>query len=257
MAWLISKAMMDFVNSHCSPEPVAASLEANCLDGEPSAPSNGNPIPQAYCAPDKTTVFSRLSRFGMMFRPLMEDRGEELLTLYRAAFLAKTSQPQEMGPGSTESDQGCGEKWRGSFVKYDLNTSSWRTHQCSLLGGLDEFLETWPQWGLMRDGECWEVTPSESTQKEIEFGFWPTPTKSDGVQHGKEKWIANSRSKRSSLGKTAPTERITYVYFESNIPMKFYPELSEELMTWPKGWTRLEPLEMDKFREWQQQHGSN
>lgn len=25
-------------------------------------------------------------------------------------------------------------------------------------------------------------------------------------------------------------------------------------MGWPLGWTDLKPLEMDRFREWQQQH---
>ena len=60
----------------------------------------------------------------------------------------------------------CGEKWRGSFVKYDPDSSLWRTHQCSLLGDLDEFLETWPQWGLMRDGECWEQQMLERHQRD-------------------------------------------------------------------------------------------
>jgi hypothetical protein len=39
--------------------------------------------------------FSRLSRFGMTYKPLMETRGEELLMSFLAAFLAKTLAPQE------------------------------------------------------------------------------------------------------------------------------------------------------------------
>ena len=243
MSWLFSQVLVEEY------------LGENSLDGEQSAPLNGNPIQLAYCAPDKMTVFSRLSRFGMTFKPLMEDRGEELLTLYLEGFHAKTSARQEKAQELTENDQECGSTWRGSFVKYSQVTSSWKTHQCSFLEDSTEFLETWPKWGLMRDGECWEVTPLELTRNEPEFGFWPTPTKSDGTQHGKEKYIKNSRSKRISLGKTAPTEKITYLYFESDIPAKFFPELSEELMTWPRGWTHLEPLETDRFLEWQQQHG--
>jgi len=243
MSWLYSQALVEEY------------LGENFSDGEQSAPLNGNPIQQAYCAPDKMTDFSRLSRFGMTFKPLTEDRGEELLTLFRAGFHARTSQLPEKEPELTGNDQECGATWQGSFVKYNPNTSLWKTHQCSFLEDLDECLETWPKWGLMRDGECWEVTPLELTRNATEYGFWPTPTKSDGVQHGKEKWIKNSRLKRISLGKSAPTEKITYVYFESDIPMKYFPELSEELMIWPRGWTRLEPLEMDKFLQWQQQHG--
>ena len=67
----------------------------------------------------------------------------------------------------------CGEKWRGSFVKYDPDSFLWRTHQCSLLGGLDEFSETWPQWGLMRDGECWEQKTLEQTIRGTGFGLSP------------------------------------------------------------------------------------
>jgi hypothetical protein len=33
------------------------------------------------------------------------------------------------------------------------------------------------------------------------------------------------------------------------------PPWVEWLMGWPLEWTELKPLEMDKFQEWQQQHG--
>ena len=79
MSWLFSRVLVEEY------------LGENSLDGEPSVLSSGNPIPQAYCAPDKMTGFSRLSRFGMTFKPLTEDRGQELLTLYLAGFPARTS----------------------------------------------------------------------------------------------------------------------------------------------------------------------
>ena len=78
MSWLYSQAL------------VAEYLGENFSAGEQSVPLSGNPIPQAYCAPDKMTDFSRLSRFGMTYKPLTESRGEELLTLYLADFHAKT-----------------------------------------------------------------------------------------------------------------------------------------------------------------------
>ena len=144
MSWLYSQALVEEYSA------------ASCLDGEQSVQSSGKPIQQAYCAPDKMMVFSRLSRFGMTYKPLTENLGEELLMSYLAGFHARTSVPQEKAQELTENDQECGEKWRGSFTKYNPDSCSWKTHQCSLLGDLDEFLETWPQWGLMRDGECWE-----------------------------------------------------------------------------------------------------
>jgi len=161
MSWLYSRALVEVF------------LEDTSLDGELSALSSGNPTPQAYCAPDKMTDFYRLSRYGMTYKPLTETRGEELLTLYREVFHAKTSAQRVRAQGLMENAAECGEKWHASFARYDPDSCSWRTHQCSLLGGLDEFLETWPAWGLMRDGECWEQRTLEQTIRGTGFGLSP------------------------------------------------------------------------------------
>ena len=161
MSWLFSQALVEEY------------LAGNFSDGEQSAPLSGKPIPQAYCAPDKMTGFSHLSQFGMTFKPLTESHGEALLMSYLAAFHAKTSPQRGGGLASMENEAECGEKWRGSFVKYSPDSCSWKTHQCSLLGDLDEFLETWPQWGLMRDGECWEQLTLAQTIRGTGFGLSP------------------------------------------------------------------------------------
>ena len=180
MTWLISKALMNSLSLRVQEEE---SLGDTSLVGEQSVQSSGSSTPQAYCAPDKMTGFSRLSRFGMTFKPLTDDLGEALLMSYLAGFHAKTSPSQEMGMDLKEKGRECGEKWRGSFTRYDHDSSLWRTHQCSLLGDLDPFSETWPQWGLMRNGECWEQTTLEQTIKGTEYGFvenkWATPTTMD------------------------------------------------------------------------------
>jgi DNA (cytosine-5)-methyltransferase 1 len=161
MSWLFSQALVEEY------------LGDTCSDGEPSALLSGSNTQQAYCAPDKMTVFSRLSRFGMTYKPLTESRGEELLTLFREDFHARTLVPQKKAQELMVKEAECGEKWRASFTKYDQDTSSWKTHQCSLLGDLDEFLETWPQWGLMRSGECWEQRTLEQTIRGTEYGLSP------------------------------------------------------------------------------------
>ena len=94
MSWLFSRALVE------------AYSEGIFSDGEPSALLSGNPIPQAYCAPDKTKEFSRLSRFGMTYAPLTENRGEELLTWYLAGFPARTSVLRGGGAGITGSRSG-------------------------------------------------------------------------------------------------------------------------------------------------------
>jgi hypothetical protein len=171
MSWLYSQVLVEEF------------LEENFSDGELSVPLSGNLTQQAYCAPDKMTAFSRLSRFGMTFKPLKENLGEELLMSYLAGFHAKTSPLQEKAQELMVKGQECGEKWRGSFVKWDQDTSLWRTHQCSLLGDLEPFSETWPQWGLMRNGECWEQTTLEQTIRGTGYGLelnkWATPTTMD------------------------------------------------------------------------------
>jgi len=161
MSWLYSQALVEEYLGDIS------------LDGEQFVQSSGNPIQQAYCAPDKMTVFSRLSRFGMTYKPLTDIPGEELSMSSVVAFHVKTLVPQEKAQELTESDQECGEKWHGSFTKYDPSLFLWRTHQCSLLGDLEPFSGTWPQWGLMRDGECWEQRTLEQTIRGRESGLSP------------------------------------------------------------------------------------
>ena len=175
MSWLISNALM---NSLSLQGLAVESLEDTSLDGEQSVQSSGKPTPQAYLSPDKMTDFSRLSRFGMTFKPLTDDLGEGLSMSSVVAFHVRTLVPLEKGQELTENEVECGEKWRGSFTKYDHDSCSWKTHQCSLLGDLTEYSETWPRWGLMRNGECWEQQMSAHRIKETEFGLLPTPTAS-------------------------------------------------------------------------------
>ena len=168
MSWLFSQALVEEY------------LEDISLDGEQSVPLNGNRTQQAYCALDKMTDFSRLSRFGMTYKPLTDIPGEESLTSSVVAFHVRTLVQQEKVPALMESDQVCGDKWHGSFTKYNLDTCSWKTHQCSLLGDLEEFSETWPAWGLMRNGECWEQLTLERNIRGTGSGLslLPTPTAS-------------------------------------------------------------------------------
>ena len=242
MSWLFSQAL------------VAAFLPASCSDGEQSAQSSGNRTQLAYLPPDKMTAFSRLSRFGMTFRPLTADRGEALLTLYRAAFRAKTSALLGGGRESTGNEAECGRTWPGSFAKYDPASSLWRTHQCSFLEGLDEFSETWPQWGLMQGGECWERKTLERHIKGIEFGSlqrMPTPTASDSKRSPITKKYANKPMREGTADDLAK-----WALRDSGLSHgRLEPLMWEWTMGWPLGWTDLKPLATDKSHCAPQQHG--
>ena len=168
MSWLFSQAL------------AVEYLEENSLDGEQSAQLNGNHTQQAYCAHDKMTAFSRLSRFGMTYKPLTETRGEELLTLFRADFPVRTFPSQAVAQGLMEKVPQCGITWRGWLAKFDQDLYLWKTAQCSFIEDSDESLATFPASGLMRNGLLWEQTRSERPTKGIERGLWRTPDTGGG-----------------------------------------------------------------------------
>jgi len=252
MSWIISQALNQaYENSRCSQEQEAEYSAENSLDGGPFAPLNGSPTPQAFLSPDKMTAFSRLSRFGMTFAPLTGSRGEDLLTWFLEDFPAKTSaQPgkvQELTVNALE----CGWKWPESSVKFDPVTSSWKTRQCSLLEGLDEFSETWPRWGMMRDGECWELAASGHSTNENAFGFSLfTPTATEGKRHNISSPCWKRRMDTRDTPGTLP-EQLAWMGYEGLLT----PEFNERAMLWPDQWTALRPLETARFQAWLLSHG--
>lgn len=125
----------------------------NCSDADAFVLSSANPTPKPSSSRGKTTARSPLSRFGMTCAPLTDGLGAESLMSWLAAFRARTSVLPVAAMASKVSAPGSGRKWLGSFARYDPAASRWKTAQCSLLGGSEEFLETWPRWGSMRNGE--------------------------------------------------------------------------------------------------------
>jgi len=131
------------------------------------------------CCSVKETGSCQSSQSGTMSQPLMESHGKDTSMLFAEDSLAKTSAPLETAQDLTENDLDCGPKWPGSLAKWSPSLSVWKTRQCSLFGGLIKFSETWPRWGMMRDGEFWEQTPQEPVIIEPESGYVPTPCASD------------------------------------------------------------------------------
>ena len=169
MSWLFSQVLVEEY------------LGGTSLDGEPSVQLSGNLTQQAYCAPDKMTKFSRLSRYGMTYKPLTATRGEELLTLYLEDFHARTSAQPEKVQELQAADQECGNIWLASLAKYDHSTSMWKTAQCSLLEDSMSFSLTLPRWGLMQNGALYPQQTLVQTIKENESGLWPTSNTLEGL----------------------------------------------------------------------------
>lgn len=171
MSWHVLK---DCESLPCLQGQEEVSSEAICWDGEQFVPSSGPTTLGGYCLPDNETESCLDSRSGMTCRPSMDIHGEGESMSSQADSPARTSAQPAKVQESTAQGPECGSTWPGSFARYDPNSSSWRTPQCSLLEGLDVFSETWPRWGMMRNGACSELSTLAPRTDEIESGLLPT-----------------------------------------------------------------------------------
>jgi hypothetical protein len=166
---------------HFSQALVEAYSAGHCSDGEQSAPSSGTPTHGTFWSPGKTTDVLKPSRSGMTFKPLTDDHGEAVLMSYLEAFPVRTFPVQEKERESKENEAPCGNTWQESSAKFDLASSSWKTHQCLWEEDLPSSSLILPKWGMMRSGVLWErITPPLLTSG-TESGSWPTPTRNDAV----------------------------------------------------------------------------
>lgn len=280
MSWLFSQALVEEF------------LVGNSSDGAQSVQSSGSHTQLAYLPPDKMTAFSRLSRYGMTFKPLTPDLGQELLMLFRAAFPAKTSALPDGVTDLTGNAQECGSTWRGWLAKFDPDSCSWKTAQCSLIEEEPESLETLPRWGMTRGGLLWERPMSERRINATDSGSWPTPA-TKGYGHAAEGMVSNliDKIERGIITKQEAEQMLSlpnlenhrtwkkkfttptaHNWKETNAPSesqrntptlaaqvggKLNPSWVEWLMGWPPGWTDLKPLEMGKSPSAPLQPGEN
>jgi hypothetical protein len=218
-------------------------LEAGYLpiyssDTTQCALSRSNPIAsKSYQHGKKTVTFHGFPSL-MMCKHSTASHGEDSLMLLPADSLARTSAQQEKAQDLVENVVGYGAKCGESLAKYDPNTFSWRTHQCSLFEELTECLATFPRWGMMRNGELFQRQIVELPMSGKEYGFLPTPTK-----HDQKDACYPSEYRRN----TPP--------LSTHAGGKINPEWHEWLMGFPINWTALAPLETRKFQVWRQQHG--
>ena len=233
MSWLYSRVLVEDSSVDIS------------LDGEQCALWSGTHMPRASWLPVKMTESCLLSRSGMMYKPLTDDLGEELLMSYLEGFHAKISQVLEKEPALTESEAECGDTWQESLAKYDPSSCSWKTAHCLFQEDLPESSVILPKWGMMQDGECWERTMSEPLTKDNESGLWPTPQRVDYKGTSRDSAF-QQRAAQYNLWSMGQREHST-IYPN--------PTAYEAIMGWPMQWTELKSLEMDKFQQWLDSHG--
>jgi len=234
VSWLISGAMMRHCESLRSlPGLAAAFLPESCSDGELSAQSNGNPTQLAYLPPDRMTAFSRLSRFGMTFKPLTADRGEELLMSYLAAFRARTSALPERALALQASAAACGDTWRGSLARFDPDTSSWKTVQHSLLEDSESSSVIWPRSGMTANGQCWELPTLARRTSGTDSGLWQTPVADDAVNRVNGKINSRGEPKLSAQVLRWPTPTVCGNYNRKGASATSGDGLATAVQKWP------------------------
>ena len=256
-----------------------ASWEGVSLDGAPSALLSLLPTPEAFCSRGRQTEALNPSPFGTMCEPSTDTLGADVSISSLEDSPAKTSAQQEAAPGLAAAGRDFGARWLGLLARYDPATSLWKTPQCSLVEGLDEFSETWPRWGTMLDGVCWEQSMPALPISEIESGSWPTPVKNDArgwLTDGCPSQFQMLRRSRANVlsrplrGVPTPTKHDhksewstrseTLAQFVGSSRqasgLKLNPTWVEWLMGWPLGWTELQPLETAKFQQWFRLHGT-
>lgn len=89
------------------------------------------------------------------------------------------------GSGKPQTTIGtCGPNFTESFAKFDPNGLCLKMSQgycqANLDGSLEEFSETWPKQGLMRNGQLFHAPIWAAPTGEIGSGLLPTPRSSDG-----------------------------------------------------------------------------
>lgn len=203
MSWLFSRALVEEYSA------------GTCSDGARSALLSANPTPQAFLPPDRMTAFCRPSRFGMTFAPLTASLGAELLTWFLEGFRARTFQPPAKAQESTANAPACGDRWRELSVRYDRDSSSWRTHRSLWDEDLSACSLTLPKWGSMRDGVLSELQTLERPTAANDAGLLPTPLASNTKAHhmrsggrpGRSYWPtpkANDAEKRGNFDTSNP-----------------------------------------------------
>ena len=133
------------------------------------------------------------------------------------------------------------------------------------------------EWTIRLTSECWELPRLVLTTTARESGYWPTPT-ADSVTERTQRyaqggmpltaavrmfptataykgWSPNHNRADSDDRLDYTVEREAFMLGQTTPPKRLNPDWVEWLIGWPIGHTALKPLETDRFREWQRQHG--
>lgn len=279
------------LNCPCFLEPVVDCSEPTCLAGDLSDMSNKTTTANASSLPESPMVSSlKLPSSAMSEHSSVTGTPRhirEWLMSLQPAFHASPSALQESEKEGPTSEI-CGPPQSSAFAWFDRDTHYWRTFQVSLFTGISgRFSERWPKAGILHLGVCYQRLSAERRINEIAFGLWPTMRAIDarGIEtsHGSHAkyssgmtlsqkarlfptpTVADATGGRTSKSSRRPNEfglaKHVKLFPTPNTTLfglnggKLNPTWVDWLMGYPLGWTDLQPLAMDKFRQWCELHG--
>lgn len=158
-----------------------------------------------------------------------------------ADFRARTLAPEERAQAFKEAARGCGSSMPDLLMSYDLTSSSWRTSQHSLDGGLTKFSGSLPRSGTMQSGIVYQLQPLAIPTRGTVSGLLPTPRYSDG-----KKGSGIRKDGGGAYGIGYVIARL--LGLSQQTTTKFDPGFSELLMGYPIGWSALVPSETPSFQ---------
>lgn len=139
----------------------------------------------------------------------------------------------------------CGLNLNGSFAHFSHGSSSLKTCQHSLFGGLIEFSGVLPRVGMMRNGILYQRDNLALHINETDYSLWPTPQASDAKRmsfsveaHKKQQ----ARNKRLGFGcGPAGLNLVAHCQIElGGVPTANFVEW---LMGFPMNWTATDASE--------------
>ena len=241
------------------------------LDGAPDALLKLIPFAERSFSEDKRMDSLNPSPSGMTSEPLTDFLGVDALTSSPGDSPARILALPVQGPGSTGNGLDFGENLLGSFAKWNQDMSSWRTLQPCLFEEWGEFSETWPKWGMMRNGACWALSIPVLPTSENESGSWPTPTASMMTMGDLEQArFEGTDPRRPKYPKAFPTPAARDYRHPNKKPYAerggtskgeqlpnaiggpLNPVWVEWLMGWPLGWSGLGQVNLETFHAWRQ-----
>lgn len=195
-------------------------------------------------------------RSGMTCAPSTAGHGAGVLKSSVGDSLARTLVPSTPRPSGLAANGAVyGGQWRESSVKFDLDTSSWKTHRCLWDEDLPLSSVTLPEWGSMQSGECWERGTPALRSNETGSGSW---VRSPMAKDGRGFYRASLQAARNRRAGGRTIHWIHQALLSSGWSIgTANPRFSEVLMAWPILWSSLEPLATDRFQAWLLSHGEH